>query len=32
MRFAQLPLVPLCIAVWLLVHPYEGIFHDANRE
>jgi len=29
-RFAQLPLVLLCIAVWMLVHPYEGIFHDAN--
>jgi hypothetical protein len=22
--------VSLCVAVWLLVHPYEGIFHDAN--
>ncbi len=20
----------LCVAVWMLVHPYQGIFHDAN--
>jgi hypothetical protein len=23
-------LVLLCAAVWMLVHPYDGIFHDAN--
>ncbi len=29
-RFASLRLLPMCAAVWMLVHPYQGIFHDAN--
>jgi hypothetical protein len=29
-RAAQLPLVLLCLGVWILAHPYQGIFHDAN--
>ena len=29
-RFWRLPLFLLCILTWMLAHPYQGIFHDAN--
>ncbi len=29
-RLGTLTLVLLCVAVWMLVHPYQGIVHDAN--
>jgi len=29
-RIAAPPLALLCVAAWMLAHPYQGIFHDAN--